>query len=494
YQADRADGLGALAAEPQKVGISLGSCPAASLGDFVWVDVNKDGIQNDGPTGLNGVYARLFQPGPDGIPGTLDDVPVGVTTTGTSPTNTAGWYNFPGLAPGSYFVCFTAPPTFLFTTPGQGTAATGSDANTVSGCTPVVTLAPNENNPDVDAGLIATQLAALGNYVWFDHNSDGVQNESTWDGVNGVTVRLYVDNGNGTQEPGTGDALVATTVTANDVYGQPGYYLFDGLIPGLPYFVQFVRPASATAFTTQNAGGDDTVDSDASLTNGATQIVTLAPSEVNRNLDAGLVTAAGTLALGDQVWLDTNVNNNGLFEPQNGETGIDNVRLDLYLDANNDGLPTINEYAGTTFTATQSGFAGRYRFNNLAPGNYIVVVDPSNFAGGGALNGLASSTGNDPAPDPDNDVNGDDNGTPLGAVIGSRPVTLSTGGEPTSEDGDANTNLTVDFGFVPAAAAPTPVYDYGDAPDVTAGTGFGDYNTTVLDNGASHLLGVPNAP
>src|SRR6185369_9085410 len=134
YQADRADGLGALAAEPQKVGISLGSCPAASLGDFVWVDVN-----------------------------------------------TAGWYNFPGLAPGSYFVCFTAPPTFLFTTPGQGTAATGSDANTVSGCTPVVTLAPNENNPDVDAGLIATQLAALGNYVWFDHNSDGVQNESTWD-------------------------------------------------------------------------------------------------------------------------------------------------------------------------------------------------------------------------------------------------------------------------------------------------------------------------
>jgi large repetitive protein len=494
YQADRADGLGSLAAEPQKVGVSLGSCPAASLGDFVWVDVNKDGIQNDGPTGLNGVYVRLFQPGPDGIPGTLDDVPVAVTTTGTSPTNTAGWYNFPGLAPGSYFVCFTAPPTFIFTTPGQGTAATGSDANPVSGCTPVVTLAANENNPDVDAGLIATQLAALGNYVWFDRNSDGVQNESTWDGANGVTVRLYVDNGNGTPEPGTGDALVATTVTANDVYGQPGYYLFDGLIPGLPYFVQFVRPASATAFTTQNAGGDDTVDSDADPANGATQIVTLAPGEVNRTLDAGLVTAAGTLALGDQVWLDTNVNNNGLFEPQNGETGIDNVRLDLYLDANNDGLPTLNEYAGTTFTSTQGGFAGRYRFSNLAPGNYIVVVDPSNFAGGGALAGLVSSTGNDPAPDPDDDVNGDDNGTQLGAVIGSHPVTLTAGGEPTSEDGDPNTNLTVDFGFVPAAAAPQPVYDYGDAPDVVAGTAPGDYNTTVLDNGASHLLGVPNAP
>ena len=40
-----------LAAEPQKVGIAIGSCDAASLGDFVWVDTNDDGIQNDGPTG-----------------------------------------------------------------------------------------------------------------------------------------------------------------------------------------------------------------------------------------------------------------------------------------------------------------------------------------------------------------------------------------------------------------------------------------------------------
>ena len=71
----------------------------------------------------------------------------------------------------------------------------------------------------------------------------------------------------------------------------------------------------------------------------------LAPGEVNRTIDAGLVTAAGNLALGDQVWMDTN--NNGIFEPQNGEMGIDGVRLDLYLDANNDGLPTLDEYAGT---------------------------------------------------------------------------------------------------------------------------------------------------
>src|SRR5882724_3421977 len=491
YQGDRADGLGSLAAEPQKVGVTTGTCNAASLGDFVWVDANKDGIQNDGTTGLNGIYVRLFGPGPDGVPGTADDLQLASAVTGDSPGGAPGWYTFPGLAPGSYYVCVTAPPTFIFTTPFVGSGSSDSDANPSTGCSGVVTLAANQNDPDVDFGLVATQLAALGDYVWFDRNSDGLQTESIWDGANGVTVKLFVDNGNGTAEPGV-DALVATTVTADDVYGRPGFYRFDGLIPGLPYFVQFMRPAAATAFTTKDAG-DDTQDSDADTATGVTPLVTLAPGEYNHTIDAGLVTAPGTLALGNQVWFDTN--NNGISEPQGGEVGIDGVRLDLYKDANNDGVPSLDEYQGATFSATVGGFPGRYRFDNLAAGNYIVVVDPSSFTGNGALAGLTSATGNDPAPDPDDDVDGDDNGTPVGALTASHPVTLTAGGEPTSEDGNANTNLTVDFGFITAAAAPpAPVYDYGDAPDVAVGTGRGDYNTTVLDNGPFHLLGVPNAP
>jgi uncharacterized repeat protein (TIGR01451 family) len=493
YQADRADGLGSLAAEPQKVGVSLGSCDAAALGDYVWVDANTNGVQDDGPTGLNGVYTRLFTPGADGVPGTPDDVPLASTVTSDGPGGAPGWYRFPGLAPGTYFVCFTAPPTFQVTTQHVGSGASDSDANPTTGCTPPVTLVANQDDPDVDAGLIATQLAALGDYVWFDRNSDGIQNEPPTDGANGVTVKLFLDDGDGNPEPGTGDVQVATTVTADDVYGRPGYYLFDRLIPGLHYFVQFVRPASATAFTTQTAGTDTTVDSNAGVTDGATAEVVLAPGEVNRTIDAGLIAAAGTLALGDQVWMDTD--NDGVYEPQNGEMGIDGVRLDLYLDANADGLPTLDEYSGTTTSATVSGFPGRYRFTNLAPGTYIVVVDPVSFNGGGALAGKVSSTGNDPAPDPDDDVNGDDNGTASGALTASRPVTLTSGGEPTSEDGDNNTNLTVDFGFIASAGpAGQPRYDYGDAPDVTAGTTQGDYNTTALDNGAAHLLGVTNAP
>ncbi len=492
YQADRADGLGSLAAEPQKVGISIGACDAASLGDFVWVDTNHDGVQNDGPTGVNGVPVFLSQPGPDGVPGTLDDLPLEQVVTSDSPTSEPGWYHFPGLAPGSYRVCIEPPPTFDLTLPNQGSDGLDSDAGPATACAPITVLTSNQDDPTIDFGLHATQVAALGDYVWFDRDSDGIQNESPFDGANGVTVCLFADDGDGTPEAGTADAQIGCTATANDAFDRPGYYRFDGLTPGQGYFVRFTAPPVATGFTTQNAGGDDTVDSDADTTTGVTPVATLAPGEYNPTLDAGLVTATGTLSLGDQVWAETD--NDSVFEPQNGEVGIDGVRLDLYRDANNDGAATLDEYLRTTLTDTLSGFAGRYGFDQLSPGNYIVVVAPSSFGGGEPLSGRESSTGNDPAPDPDDDVNGDDNGGPQGALVASRPVTLSDNGEPTSEDGNNDTNLTVDFGFVPEATVVTPVYDYGDAPDVIAGAATGDYQTTALDQGAAHLLGVANAP
>jgi large repetitive protein len=490
YQTDRSDGLGSLAAEPQKVGIALGSCDAARLGNFVWVDTNNDGIQNDGPTGLNGVFVRLFSPGVDGVAGTFDDVPLASTITGPGPDNAPGWYSFPGLAPGTYFVQITPPPSYAISPRDTTTEANDSDSFP-NGMAAPVTLGSNEDNPNIDFGLFPTAFGAAGNYVWFDRNNDGIQNEPTTEGVNGVTVRLYLDDGDGNPEPGGDDPLAQTMVTTNDVYSRPGYYLFDGLAPGLPYFIQFVTPASATGLTTQNAGGDDTVDSDADPSDGTTPTFSVAALELNPTFDAGLVAPSGTLSLGDQVWLDTD--NDGVFEPQNGEVGIDDVRLDLYIDNNADGKPTLDEFTGSTTTATSIGFAGKYLFDNLAPGNYIVVVAPQNFGGGGALSGKSTSTGNDPAPDPDDDANGDDNGTDVGALIASRPVTLSDNGEPTSEDGDNDSNLTVDFGFI-NTVTPPPVYDYGDAPDVGAGTSTANYNTTALDNGPYHLLDVPGAP
>lgn len=490
YQADRADGLGSLAAEPQKVGIALGACTGAALGDFVFLDGNANGVQDDGPTsGINGVPARMYNPGVDGIPGNLDDDLLSVTVTQNSPGGTPGWYQFPGLAPGNYYVCFAPPADLLPTLRDQGADTTDSDVDSLTLCTPLVNLPAKASNQTLDFGVV--RAAALGNYVWYD-DGDGIQDESPLDGVNGVRVELFADDGDSTCEAGTGDALVASTVTDDDPSGAPGYYSFGRLLPGVGYCVRFVRPAPATAFTIANAGGNDSRDSDANLATGVTPVVVLAQGEFNATLDAGLVQAAGTLALGDQVWADTD--NDGVFEPQNGEQGIDNVVLDLYLDSNGDGQASTGEHIGRTSTFTSGGFVGRYRFEGLAPGNYIVVIPGNNFGGGEPLAGLRSSNGNDPAPDPDDDVNGDDNGTPQGALVIARPVTLTDNGEPTSEDGDNDTNLTVDFGFVSNTLAPAPVFDYGDAPDSGLGTAGGNYQTVATDQGASHRIDVVNAP
>ncbi|WP_456446518.1 GEVED domain-containing protein [Thiolapillus sp.] len=487
WRAYRSDLGTPLGAEPNKVGTDLGACTGASLGDFVWIDTNGDGIQNDGPTGLNNVQMFLYGPGMDGVPGTFDDVQLGTTLTSMGPGGQSGWYSFPGLSAGDYYVCMDAPATYSITGPNLGgDPALDSNINPATSCSGLVTLAVNEDNPTIDAGLVPTGTASLGNYVWFDYNGDGIQNEAPFDGVNGVTVELYVDNGDGS--PGAGDTLVATQATADDANGFPGYYRFDGLAPGVPYYVKFSVPASASGFTSRDQGGDDTVDSDANTVSGYGHIVTLVAGEYDPSHDAGITLPQGGLLLGNQVWLETD--NDGIFEPQNGETGINGVRLSLYKDVNGDGVPSINEYAGATFTVTANGLDGRYEFGALDGDDYIVVVDLSNFSGSGALAGLQTCTGNDPAPDPDNDFNGDDNGTYIGAVLGSLPVQLTPNGEPiTDGDSDNNTNLSVDFCFT-STPVTVPAYDYGDNPDVLSGSGVLEYQTTALDMGASHQLGA----
>ncbi len=476
-----------IGSEPPMSKVAYGNCSASSLGNVVWVDTNRDGVQNENGTGINDVQLTLYTPGADTVQGTFDDINLGTTITANDASEQPGWYAFPGLAPGEYYVCADVPATFVATLTNQGGNDTAdSDLNLATSCTKVITLGTDENNPSLDIGLLPPLPAALGNFVWFDRNGDGVQNETPYDGTNGVTVRLYVDDGDGTSEPGGDDPQIAVTATANDVNNIPGYYRFDGLSADVPYFVQFDLPAGADSFTGLNQGGDDTMDSDAG-TGGLSPMVVLSAGEYIDTLDAGLVINSANLSLGNQVWLETD--NDGLFEPQNGETGINNVRLSLYKDINGDGQPSLDEYQGYTITYTANGLDGRYLFENLASGeDYFVVADLSNFSGDHVLAGMKSCAANDPAPDPDDDVNGDDNGGKIGANVGTLAVTLTNNGEPiTDGDSDNNSNLTVDLCFTEEMVV-SPVYDYGDAPDVLVGTDTLDYQTTALDEGAHHVI------
>lgn len=165
-----------------------------------------------------------------------------------------------------------------------------------------------------------------------------------------------------------------------------------------------------------------------------------------------------TMSLGNRVWLDTGLGggtlDNGIQET--GEPGIANVQLSL-LDG--DGNPVLDGNNQPVVTTTQAD--GYYLFDNLVPGDYRVCVDAVNFAAGNPLEDLRSSTPTEEDPDADVDLN--DNGLnrvdPATTGICSGVVTLAFGDEPTNETDagplgsglalDADSNLTVDFGFIP---------------------------------------------
>jgi uncharacterized repeat protein (TIGR01451 family) len=153
------------------------------------------------------------------------------------------------------------------------------------------------------------------------------------------------------------------------------------------------------------------------------------------------------MSIGNAVFSD--INNNGLFD--SGENGIVGVDVSLYQD---DGTTPNSFDGGDTFIRTvTTGAGGAYLFDNLLPGDYVVVVPITEFAtNADPLFSFLSSSGNDPAPDPDIDVSdNDDNGVLLGGIgVVSAAITLAAGTEPTNDgDTDTNSNLTLDFGFAP---------------------------------------------
>jgi serine-aspartate repeat-containing protein C/D/E len=336
--------------------IDAGLFRRAALGDFVWNDLNRNGIQDAGEPGIHGVKVELFECGPDGSCGTPDDISRGTTTTDAS-----GYYLFDKLLPAKYCVKFTAPENFIFTIKNASGSTSENDSNAGStGMTDCINLKSNETNLTIDAGLFQLP-ASLGDFIWEDLNGNGIQDGGE-PGIAGVTVKLFTcdDQGN----CGNPNNLTATATTDSD-----GRYLFPDLIPGVSYCVQFVKPAGYE-FTPWNQGGDDAIDSDADPADGRTQCVILGPNESNLTIDAGLFRRAG---LGDFVWED--LNGNGIQDA--GEPGIADVTVKLFT-CDEDGVCGKDENFVATTKTDENGF---YLFTGLLPDTYCVKFDaPDGFS------------------------------------------------------------------------------------------------------------------
>lgn len=123
--------------------------PLAALGDFVWLDMNQDGIQDVGEDGVDDVRVDLLDLAGNVISSQL--------------TSGGGYYLFGGLQPGSYSVVFYPPANMAVTVRDAGTDdALDSDADLVTGQTGVYTLAAGETNLTVDAGLYPMVITDCG--------------------------------------------------------------------------------------------------------------------------------------------------------------------------------------------------------------------------------------------------------------------------------------------------------------------------------------------
>ena len=71
----------------------------ASVGDILWLDGDRDGLQDAGEPGIAGVTIELFDAGPNGVIGGGDDVSIA-----TAVTDALGGYAFSALPPGNYYV------------------------------------------------------------------------------------------------------------------------------------------------------------------------------------------------------------------------------------------------------------------------------------------------------------------------------------------------------------------------------------------------------
>jgi hypothetical protein len=123
--------------------------PTNRLGDYVWIDGNRNGIQEAGEPGVLGVTVALRAGGVD----------VARTTT-----NANGRYLFATMPDGVYRVCFdlgALPAAVADYTVTQANAGGGADPDVDSdadptGCTPATTLGVGSRaNFGLDVGLVA---------------------------------------------------------------------------------------------------------------------------------------------------------------------------------------------------------------------------------------------------------------------------------------------------------------------------------------------------
>ena len=114
------------------------SPPPISIGDYVWNDLNHNGIQEREP-GIPGVVVNLYRCNGDSVATTI--------------TDSNGFYLFENLNPGDYFLEFLTPDGYVITLQDQKTDDSIDSDSNGDGITICTNLEPYEADRTWDAGM-----------------------------------------------------------------------------------------------------------------------------------------------------------------------------------------------------------------------------------------------------------------------------------------------------------------------------------------------------
>ena len=371
----------------------------------------------------------------------------------TAVTDAQGKYSFSGLPLGEYTVSVVDPTSG----PLAGTKPTEAYTGRYKTTADVTIKAETGSVIDVNFGFV--KPASVGDYTWMDVNRDGVQ-DADEPALPGVTVTLTRADGSAVTDA-SGNPVAAVTTDAN------GKYMFENLLPG-DYKVSFQAPAGFEA-TTSEAGDDRAADS-----NGASASVTLAQGQTDDTIDFG---AVGTGVIGDQLFLD--VNQNGGNAPDAGDKVLPGVKVTL----------TWTGPGGITRTyETTTDADGKYKFENLLPGEYKVSVDPQSLLKAEPLLDVLT---HDPSGDVDaKKVVSEDVKKHAAELADAFKLTASV-----TLTGEKNQNLDQDWGF--GISADTAILKAITDPDEEAQKSFEftpgakvTYTLTLTNNGPGAATGV----
>ncbi len=325
-----------------------------SLGDFVWLDLDADGIQDPSEPGIPDIDIDI----------TWNDPQTGAPQSYSTTTGPDGSYGVPlsaGLPSNTPITVTidTASPNLTGLTQSHDRDATLDDT-TIEQITPADGALPSGAIADLafDFGYTPDGTQRLGDKVWWDADNSG-------DATNGVgesgipNVGITATWAGWDDILGNGDDIDFQTVT-----DATGNYLF----PALP-----VGEYRVTLDSSDLPAGLDTATYDLTgLATAHVADVTLDPGESQLDVDFSYT---GDGELGDTVWFDHD--GDGVIDA--GEPGLGGVTVTATWDGPNGIAGDADDLVLTTITAAD----GTYGFTNLPDGQFTVTVAsglPGNMA------------------------------------------------------------------------------------------------------------------